>query len=249
MLSAVTGVNLYCLQRAAAVEGLQRQIREPSKEILQAVEQRDKAFLRIRDLEEQLFSRSHMPSRSLVPCVETLEHAPQEAFKCPEGDAEEDSSAVIAAMRARIVELETALVYAHERANTHEASGGDGVGKTGRGGADAPSVGQERTWWEREVRQKVEEVVRALLGFAVVAREAEDEVWKFLDLVALQGAKMKEELVQTKENANAESALLNAEILSLQNMCAEQEEQVQALLELNPDFEDCLARLSARGGG
>ena len=36
------------------------------------------------------------------------------------------------------------------------------------------------------------------------------------------GAKMKEELVQTKENANAEAALLNAQILSLQNMCAEQ---------------------------
>ena len=68
----------------------------------------------------------------------------------------------------------------------------------------------------------MEEVVRGLLGFAVAAREAEDEVWKLLDLVALEGAKMKEELVQTKENANAEAALLNAEILSLQNMCAEQ---------------------------
>jgi hypothetical protein len=231
------------------VEGLQRQIRELSKETLQAVEQRDKAFLRVRDLEEQLSSRSLMPSRSLLPSVETLEHAPQEAFKCSEGDAEEDSSAVIAAMRARIVELETALVYAHERANTQEASGGYGEGKTGRGGADALSAGQERTWWEGEVRQKVEEVVRGLLGFAVAAREAEDEVWKLLDLVALEGAKMKEELVQTKENANAEAAQLNAEILSLKNMCAEQEEQVQALLELNPDFEDSLARLSARGAG
>ena len=33
----------------------------------------------------------------------------------------------------------------------------------------------------------MEEVVRGLLGFAVAAWEAEDEVWKLLDLVALGG--------------------------------------------------------------
>jgi hypothetical protein len=214
-LEAVTGVNLYCLQRAAAVEGLQRQIRELSKRLVQAVDQRDQALLRIRDLEEQM------------PSVQPLELAAQEAFKSSEGDAEEDFFAVIAAMRARVVELETALLYAHERANTHEASGRDGEGKKGRQGVDALSAGrkQERTWWEREVRQKVEEVVRGLLGVAVAAREAEDEVWKFLDLVALEGEKMEEELVQTKENAKAEAAKLNAEILSLQIMCAGLEEQ------------------------
>jgi predicted GNAT family acetyltransferase len=36
---------------------------------------------------------------------------------------------------------------------------------------------------------------------------------------------MEEELVQTKENAKAEAAQLNAEILSLQIMCAGLEEQ------------------------
>jgi hypothetical protein len=59
---------------------------------------------------------------------------------------------------------------------------------------------------------------------------------------------MKEELVQTKENANAEAALLNAQKLSLQNMCAEQEEQVQALLELDPDF-GLLGKVDRSGGG
>ena len=129
---------------------------------------------------------------------------------------------------------------------------GDSVGVRTRAsehtGGDALLAWQERTWWEREVRQKVEEVVRGLLGFAVAAWEAEDEVWKLLDLVALEGAKMKEELVQTKENANAEAALLNAQKLSLQNMCAEQEEQVQALLELDPDF-GLLGKVDRSGGG
>jgi hypothetical protein len=99
------------------------------------------------------------------------------------GDREgaQEEGAVVAVLRARIGELEAALVLC--------GGGGDVKGREGKEEADAVAVAagreQERTGREgresqrereREVRQQVEEMVSGLLGVADVAREAENEV-------------------------------------------------------------------------
>ena len=46
-------------------------------------------------------------------------------------------------------------------------------------------------------------------------------MWGLIELLALQGEKVEEELVQTKDRAKGEEAKLNAEITSLRVQCSE----------------------------
>ena len=131
------------------------------------------------------------------------------------GDEEEGAGKgeEVAVLRARIVELEAALAVGVR----------DGDGGAGGDGAGVVSAerAQERAGREMEVRQQVEEVVSGLLGATAVAREAENEVWRFIEFLGQQGERVEQELVQATATAKTETAQLREEITSLRVQCAE----------------------------
>jgi hypothetical protein len=103
------------------------------------------------------------------------------------GDREggQEEGAVVAALRARIAELEAVMAVCGEGARER--------GHEGKEEADALAAGREQARTgreesekergrEREVRQQVVEVVSGLMGVTEVAREAENEVWDFIEL-------------------------------------------------------------------
>jgi len=102
--------------------------------------------------------------------------------------------------------------------------GGQGEGRAGGGdGTGAVSVerAQERAGRENAVRQQVEEVVSGLRGVTGAAREAENEVWRFIEFLGQQGERVEQELVQATATAKTETAQLREEITSLRVQCAE----------------------------
>ena len=142
------------------------------------------------------------------------------------GDEEEGAGKgeEVAVLRARIVELEAALAVGVR----------DGDGGAGGDGAGVVSAerAQERAGREMEVRQQVEEVVSGLLGATAVAREAENEVWRFIEFLGQQGERVEQELVQAKEKAKAEAARMGEEMTSLRVQCAELAEQFEDAVQI-----------------
>ena len=106
------------------------------------------------------------------------------------GDREgaQEERAEVAALRARIAELEAAVAVCGGggRERGHEGKEEAYALAAGREQARTGQEGRERERGrEREVRQQVEEVVSGLLGVTEVAREAENEVRVLIELFFL----------------------------------------------------------------